>query len=111
MTEPISRRALLKRLSLTAGVGAAAVPVRPSRAAAATSARLDVNDPAAAKLSYILEASHIDKIKHPNYKAGSTCENCMLIQGKPGYTYRPCTLFPGKLVKISGWCTSWQPQI
>lgn len=108
MTESISRRALLKRLSLTAGVGAA-VPARPPRAA--EPARLDVNDPAAIKVSYILEASLLDTSAHPNYFPGSRCENCMLIQDKPGYTYRPCSLFPGKLVKVSGWCTSWQPQL
>ncbi len=109
MTESISRRALLKRLSLTAGATAAAAPIRPTRAA--EPARLDVNDPAAVKLSYILEASQLDKTKHPNYVLGSTCENCMRIQDKPGYSYRPCSLFPGKLVKISGWCTSWAPQM
>ncbi|MGA2708574.1 MAG: high-potential iron-sulfur protein [Steroidobacteraceae bacterium] len=108
MKHSISRRALLKRLSLTAGVGAA-VPLRPARAA--QPARLDVNDPAAVKVSYILEASHLDKTKHPNYVPGSACENCLLLQDKPGYTYRPCSLFPGKLVKISGWCTSWTAQI
>ena len=108
MTESISRRALLKRLSLTAGVGAA-VPVRPTRAA--EPAHLDVNDPAALKVSYILEASLIDTKIHPNYLAGSRCENCMLIQDKPGYAYRPCSLFPGKFVKVSGWCRSWQPQL
>jgi high potential iron-sulfur protein len=108
MTESISRRALLKRLSLSAGVGAA-VPARPTRAA--EPARLDVDDPEAAKVSYILEARLLDTNLHPNYVPGSRCENCMLIQDKPGYAYRPCSLFPGKLVKVSGWCTSWQPQI
>jgi High potential iron-sulfur protein len=108
MTESISRRALLKRLSLTAGVGAAA-PVLPTRAA--EPARLDVGDPEAVKVSYILEASLLDAKLHSNYVPGSRCENCMLIQDKPGYAYRPCGLFPGKLVKVSGWCTSWQPQI
>ncbi|HMD75147.1 MAG TPA: high-potential iron-sulfur protein [Steroidobacteraceae bacterium] len=108
MTESISRRALLKRLSLTAGVGAA-VPVLPTRAE--EPALLDANDPAAVKVSYILEASLIDRSNHPDYVPGSRCENCMLIQDKPGFAYRPCSLFPGRLVKVSGWCTSWQPQL
>jgi hypothetical protein len=87
------------------------------RGAEATGARgaacalLDVNDPAAIKVSYLLEASHLDMKLHPNYVVGSRCENCMLILDKPGYAYRPCSLFPGKLVKTSGWCTSWAPQI
>ncbi len=109
MTESISRRALLKRLSLSAGVGAAAVPKRPAKAA--QPALLDVNDPAAIKVSYLLEVSHLDMKLHPSYVVGSRCENCMLILDKPGYAYRPCSLFPGKLVKTSGWCTSWAPQI
>lgn len=108
MAESISRRALLKRLSLTAGVGAA-VPVLPARAA--EPARLAVNDPAALKVSYALEATLIDRKTNPSYVSGRTCENCALIQDRPGYSYRPCSLFPGKLVKISGWCTSWTPQI
>src|SRR5271166_3440280 len=108
MAESISRRALLKRLSLTAGVGAA-VPVLPARAG--EPARLAVNDPAALKVAYILEASHVDRVLHPTYVPGSRCENCALILDKPSYDYRPCSLFPGKLVKVSGWCTSWTPQI
>jgi hypothetical protein len=108
MTDARSRRSVLKGLVLAAG-GCAAGPAR--RALAADAPRLDVTDPAAVRLSYVLEASQVDVKKHPNFVAGSNCDNCLLLQGTPGNTYRPCQLFPGKLVKISGWCTQWTAEL
>ena len=108
MTQAKSRRSVLKGLVLSVGACAAG---RASRALAADLPRLDVSDPAAVKLGYVLEASHVDVKKHPNFVAGSNCDNCLLLQGTPGNTYRPCQLFPGKLVKISGWCTQWTAEM
>jgi len=108
MTDHLSRRTILKCLGLAAGVGAT---MRITDTLAAEPVRLDVNDPAAVKVSYVLEASHIDSKKFPTYVAGSNCENCLLLGGKPGNTYRPCSLFPGKLVKISGWCKAWTAEM
>ena len=42
---------------------------------------------------------------------GSTCENCLQLQGSAGANYRPCGLFPGKLVSVGGWCSSWTPEM
>jgi hypothetical protein len=47
-----------------------------------------------------------------NYKPASTvegamCSNCMYVQGKDGDQYRPCNIFPGKLVNADGWCSAW----
>jgi hypothetical protein len=108
MSDDLSRRAILKYLALAAGAGAT---MRVIDASAADPIHLDVNDPAAVKVGYILEAGHVDPKKQPTYVAGSNCENCLLLQGKPGDTYRPCTLFPGKLVKTSGWCTAWTAEM
>jgi hypothetical protein len=108
MSDHLSRRAILKCLGLAAGAGAA---LRITEARAAEAVHLDVNDPAAVKVGYILEAGHLDRKKYPTYVAGSNCDNCLLLQGKPGNTYRPCNLFPGKLVKISGWCTAWTAEM
>jgi High potential iron-sulfur protein len=41
----------------------------------------------------------------------STCANCAVYQGKAGAPTGPCQIFPGKLVKAAGWCSSWAPQI
>jgi len=108
MTEAKSRRSVLK--GLVVGFGACAT-LRAREALAADLPRLAETDPAAVRLSYILEASHLDTKKHPNYVAGSNCDNCLLLLGTPGDTYRPCRLFPGKLVKISGWCTQWTAEM
>jgi hypothetical protein len=34
--------------------------------------------------------------------SGSTYANCAQLQGKPGDTLRPCTIFPGELVNANG---------
>jgi hypothetical protein len=88
---------------------AAALPVCPARSA--ESPRLDVHDPAAVALGYVENAAEVDRKKFPHYVAGSNCDNCLQLQGKPGNNYRPCNLFPGKLVAVSGWCSGWTPEI
>jgi hypothetical protein len=94
-------------LGATLRAGGAFADTAPGTAAP----HLSPSDPAAVKVAYIEEASHLNVKAHPNYVAGSNCDNCLLLQGKPGNTYRPCTLFPGKLVKISGWCSSWTSEM
>ncbi len=42
---------------------------------------------------------------------GSNCDNCLELQGAPGNDYRPCGIFPGKLVSVRGWCSRWSPEI
>ncbi|MEP6549461.1 MAG: high-potential iron-sulfur protein [Gammaproteobacteria bacterium] len=103
----VSRRLLLKNLGLAAGV-----VVLTSRAARSSEpARLDVKDPAAIALGYVENAVQVDVKKYPDYVAGSNCENCLQLQGTAGNNYRPCSLFPGKLVSVSGWCKSWTPEM
>jgi len=31
----------------------------------------------------------------------------MYVQGADGEQYRPCNIFPGKLVSANGWCSAW----
>src|ERR1700736_4663297 len=98
----MTRREALKNFGLAAGL-AAALPWRQTQCA--TLKRLDVKDPAAIALGYIEDAAQVDVKKYPQYARGSNCENCLLLQGSPGDTYRPCSLFPDKLVSVNGWCT------
>jgi hypothetical protein len=114
MSRPISRRPPLTRRELVKTLGAAAalgVGLPAHRSVAAELTRLDVNDPAAAALGYIENATHVDAIKYPSYVRGSSCEDCLLLEGGNGASYRPCHLFPGKLVAASGWCTGWTAEI
>src|SRR5271170_4498587 len=106
MQNPVSRRALM-RLAATAGLMAAL----PSRSGSAAPARLDVKDPAALALGYVENANRVDAKKYPSYIKGSNCENCLQLQGNPGNNYRPCSLFPGKLVSVSGWCSGWSAEM
>ena len=44
---------------------------------------------------------------HKSAKEGQNCANCMLIQGNAADAWRPCGVFPGKLVSNEGWCVAW----
>jgi hypothetical protein len=101
----VSRRQALR--TLTGAIGVAAL--QPNAWAAA--ATLDVKDPAAVAVGYIVDASKVDTKKYSNYAAGSNCANCLLLQGAPGAAYRPCQFFQGKLVAAAGWCAAWTAEM
>jgi len=103
----VTRRVVLQNLSWIAG-GSAAMS---RRSPAAEPSRLDIKDPAAIALGYVENASQVDGKKFPQFAQGSNCENCLLLQGSAGNNYRPCSLFPGKLVSVSGWCKGWTPEM
>lgn len=107
MKRSISRRNLVKALTL--GATAAALVARQVPGAAAD--KLDVKDPAAVALGYVEHAADVDAKKYPSYVKGSNCENCLQLQGTAGNNYRPCTLFKGKLVSVSGWCSAWTAEM
>lgn len=99
------RRQLLK--SALAGVVALPAAGLIREAAAAELPHLDEKDPLAAAMGYTHDASKVDAAKNPQYKPGSKCSNCIQLQGKDGDKWRPCNLFPGKLVAADGWCKVW----
>jgi hypothetical protein len=100
-----TRRNLLKGLAL--GAAGAAMGAR----GAAEPAKVDVHDPQAVALGYVENASQVDQKKYPQFVTGSNCDNCLQLQGRPGNNYRPCTLFAGKLVAVSGWCSGWTAEM
>jgi hypothetical protein len=104
----VTRRSLVQTLSLAAAA-AALLPARRSQAAELP--HLDAKDPAATKVGYVENASQVDPKKYAAYIKGSTCENCLLLQGTTGSHYRPCNLFPGKAVSVSGWCSGWTAEM
>jgi len=127
MSNSLSRRSLLKNIALAAGTAVAAnaagaattapaaAPAKPAAAGAAKPAaapaagpvKLDPKDPAAVALGYHEDATKVDLKKFPMHKANQLCNNCLQIQGKAGEEYRPCNLFPKKLVHQTGWCKVW----
>ena len=94
---PFSRRHFLEALALGTATWV-------SLAQADAPQKLDVNDPAARALGYVDNAAQVDAKKYPSYVKGSNCDNCLQLQGTAGDNFRPCSLFPGKLVSVSGWC-------
>jgi len=98
----ISRREALS-IALPA---AAAMLLRSTRAAAAP-VKLSETDPAAVALGYVHDATKVVAAKNPTFKPGQLCSNCLQITGKAGEAWRPCNLFPGKLVAADGWCRVW----
>ena len=107
---PLSKIARRKFIQLSA-VAAAGVIASPSRQAVAQDApKVAEDDPMAQGLKYTHDASTVDPSTRPNPAADQTCDNCMLIQGNDGDEWRPCQLFPGKVVAAAGWCSAWAPK-
>jgi hypothetical protein len=103
----VNRRWLVKNLA-AAAAAAAVFPAARSRGAELP--HLDLKDSAAVAVGYVENASRVDAKKYPAFVKGSRCDNCLLLQGASG-AYRPCSLFPGKLVSASGWCSGWSAEI
>ncbi|MBT1451524.1 high-potential iron-sulfur protein [Glaciecola sp. XM2] len=59
--------------------------------------KLALDDPTAVALKYV----HVSEVE------GEYCDNCMYIQGEDGAEWRPCAIFPGKVVAAKGHCTAW----
>jgi hypothetical protein len=98
----VSRRVFLENgafLFATFGVCAVAWPD--------SAPLLSESDPTVAALGYKANASSVDKAKFPQYKAGSSCSNCVLYQGAAGAASGPCPLYAGKAVSAQGWCSSY----
>jgi len=100
----LTRRNFLRNLAMVAPAGSLLM-IDPARAEGLP--KLATDDPQAVALQYVEDASTASA---PNYKAGSTCANCALIQGNDGDAWRPCGIFPGKAVAAAGWCSAWAPK-
>jgi hypothetical protein len=106
----LTRRSVLKRLTLGVALAAAAAAAAliPRKLAADTApAALLASDAPEAKAVKYVENAALAKDRVPD----SSCANCGLYQGAAGSAQGPCQLFPGKAVKAAGWCSSWAPQL
>lgn len=105
MSDPISRRRVLK--NALAGIAAlTAVSVVPQSEAAALPALLP-SDPVASSLGYSTDTTKVEAGTNPTHKADQKCSNCVQYQGKPGDASGPCNIFAGKSVAANGWCRVW----
>ena len=105
MSDNISRRDALKRFVLLAGTTGTLYEVRSAEAADLPHVAPD--DPTAVALKYHADAKTVDPKANPTYQPGQSCSNCLQLQGTAGQPWRPCNLFPGKLVDANGWCSVW----
>lgn len=98
------RNALRLTLGLTL---AGALPAR----AAEHRPRLSESDAQAQQLNYRHDADSVDPQRFPQRKQqNQSCGNCQFFSGeKDGWG--DCTLFPDKLVKETGWCSGWAPNM
>lgn len=104
----IARRQFMK---LSAAAAAGAVALRPgSDAVAQDMPQLETSDPVAQSMRYTHDASSVDPSTRANPAESQNCANCALIQGNDGDTWRPCQIFPGKVVNANGWCSVWAPK-
>ncbi len=97
MKDQSSRRSFLKFslagvIGVTLGGKALIKPVQASDLP-----HLEEDDAQASALKYIHKSPYEDR----------SCSNCVLLQGEKGDSWRPCQLFPGKLVSAEGWCSAW----
>lgn len=106
----MSKIARRKFIQLSA-VAAAGCIVQPGREAHAQDLpQLAEDDPMAMAMKYVHDASTVDAGSRPQPAEVQTCDNCALIQGNEGDEWRPCQIFPGKVVNANGWCTVWAPK-
>lgn len=104
MSEWFSRREALKGFALLIGAAGA---LRPRESQAAEPVHLSPTDPAAVALGYHESVKQVDPKAFPTFQPGQSCLTCMQFQGAAGDAWRPCNLFPGKLVAMDGWCKVW----
>lgn len=71
--------------------------------------RLAESDPQAQSLGYVHEATSVNTSKYPRYQDGQACANCALYQGGDA-EWGGCSIFPGRLVKSTGWCSVYAPK-
>jgi hypothetical protein len=102
----LTRRIFLRNAAVAFPVG---VIVLESTAQAQDLPHLELDDPTAKALFYVHDAAEIDTsvAGYERYEEGQSCENCIQLQGEAGAEWRPCALFPGKLVAAAGWCSVW----
>jgi hypothetical protein len=87
-------------------------PTAPAKAMPAQSAempKLSEDDPQAKSLSYVHDATTLGD-SQPRYQPGQACSNCALYQGGAGDEWGACSIFPGKQVKGTGWCSVYAPK-
>jgi hypothetical protein len=107
MTDSRYDRRKVLRSALAGLVALPAAGLAQRALAQGTPPKLDEKDSLAVAMGYVHDAKKVDPNKVPQYKKGSLCSNCLQMTGKEGDEWRPCNIFPGKVVNANGWCKVW----
>lgn len=111
MSELKNRKIARRQFMQLSAVAAAGLVVKGRVAEAQDDMpKLEESDPVAQSLKYTHDASTVDAASRANPAPEQNCANCALIQGAEGEQWRPCQIFPGKLVNADGWCSVWAPK-
>ncbi len=101
----LSRRTFVKLTLATGAILPAQTLLGGGRAEAADLPHLDESDQAAQALKYVHDASQVDEGMRGG--ADRVCRGCRFFTEPSSEEWGPCTLFPGKAVNASGWCSGW----
>ncbi|MGD8341427.1 MAG: high-potential iron-sulfur protein [Gammaproteobacteria bacterium] len=101
-----TRRRFLRNAAVAFPVG---VVVVEGAAVAQDMPHVELDDPTAQALFYVHDVADLDTSdpRAATYEEGQHCANCVQMTGEEGQEWRPCNLFPGKLVSAAGWCSVW----
>ncbi len=93
----------------------AAAPLIPLIAWNKSSAAIDFkkvteDNLVARSLSYVNDASQVDKNKFPKFEGNQVCANCHFYSGIEDCQWGGCSII-GKIVKNTGWCSAWYVKV
>ena len=111
MEETLLSKIARRQFIQLSAVAAAGCLVRPgSEARAQDMPKLTEDDAMAMAMKYTNDATSVDPATRANPTADQVCANCALVQGDEAAEWRPCQIFPGKVVNSKGWCSVWAPK-
>ena len=104
-----SRMSLISRRRFVKSAGAATVAMGfgTTTIRAEELPRVDEGAPMAKALNYVHDAKTVDAAKRFSDRY---CNNCALYAGDADDEWAKCSIFPGKVVAGSGWCSAWAPK-
>ena len=105
----LKRRNILKKSIFGLTAVAAASIVAPS-AYADGLPDLTEDDPMGVALGYKKDTATVDAAKQPAHTADQSCANCALYTSTSD-TVGTCTIFAGKQVNATGWCTAYAKKV
>lgn len=105
----LKRRNILKQ-SLFGLTAVAAASILAPAAYAEDLPELTEEDPMAMGLGYKKDTATVDAAKYAKHAADQNCANCQLYTSKSD-AVGTCTIFAGKTVSATGWCSAYVKKV